>query len=208
VSLDLTPPRAHDPKVSRPRVTLVYHLSDAAVRDGWGAVRPEEGEAQTLAQLHVFLADTGCQVTVRPVIDPAATAPIDGYEIPHRVRGAVRLRHPGEVFPYGSSTSAHMDLDHTIPYQPMSGGGPPGQTSVDNLGPLSRPAHRATTLGRWSRRQPDPGLFVWRSPNGWVHLLTNHGNLNLGTSTFAHAIWHAATQATPTDDSQAAPNTS
>jgi hypothetical protein len=34
---------------------------------------------------------------------------------------------------------------------------------------------------------------VWKSPNGWVHLLTNRGNLDLGTSSFAQAIWHAAT---------------
>jgi hypothetical protein len=193
-SLDLTR-RSTGGKASRPRVTLVFHLSDAAVRDGHGTVRPEHGDPQTLAQLHGFLADTGCQVTVRPVIDPAEAAPIDGYEIPHRIRAAVRLRHPGETFPYGSGTGASLDLDHTIPYRPMIRGGPSGQTGVDTLGPLSRPVHRATTLGRWQRRQPDPGSFVWRSPNGWVHLLTNHGNLRLGNSSFAQAIWRAAVTA-------------
>ena len=193
-SLDLTP-RPTGGKASRPRVTLVFHLSDAAVRDGHGTVRPEHGEPQTLAQLHAFLADTGCRVTVRPVIDPAEEAPIDGYEIPHRIRAAVRLRHPGETFPYGSSTGASLDLDHTAPYRRMDLGGTSGQTAVDNLGPLSRPAHRATTLGRWQRRQPDPGSFVWRSPTGWIHLLTNHGSLNLGTSSFAQSIWRAAVMA-------------
>jgi hypothetical protein len=133
-------------------------------------------------------------VTVRPVLDPAESAPVDGYEIPHRIRAAVRLRHPGEVFPYGPSTSNNLDLDHTIPFTPMSRGGPPGQTGIDTLGPLSRPAHRATTHGRWRRRQPDPGTFVWRSPNGWVHLVTNQGTLTLGTSDFARTIWHAAMQ--------------
>ena len=133
---------------------------------------------------------------MRPVLDPADTAPVDGYEIPHRIRAAVRLRHPGETFPYGSGTGANLDLDHTVPYRQLGLGGTCGQTGVDNLGPLSRPAHRATTLGRWQRRQPDPGSFVWRSPNGFIHLLTNHGSLNLGPSSFAQAIWRAATTET------------
>lgn len=192
-SLDLTPPPEGGAR-SRPRVTLVFHLSDATVRDGHGTVRPEHGAPETLAQLHAFLADTGCAVTVRPVVDPAATAPVDGYEIPHRVRAAVRLRHPGEAFPYGPGTSAGLDLDHTIPYRPLSRGGPRGQTGLDTLGPLSRAAHRATTLGRWRRRQPTPGTFVWKSPNGWVHLLTNQGTLDLGRSSFGQAVWRAATR--------------
>jgi hypothetical protein len=203
-SLSLTPQSGGD-KVSRPRVTLVFHLSDAAVRDGHGVVRPEHGDPETLAQLHAFLADTSCQVTVKPVIDPATIAPVDGYEIPHRVRAAVRLRHPGEVFPYGPGTTTGLDLDHTIPYRPPSRGGPPSQTGVDTLGPLSRAAHRATTLGRWRRRQPTPGTFVWKSPNGWVHLLTNQGTLDLGSSGFGQAVWRAATTPTEQDLASSGP---
>ncbi|MET1006658.1 MAG: HNH endonuclease, partial [Propionibacteriaceae bacterium] len=95
-------------------------------------------------------------------------------------------------------------LDHTIPYLPMSRGGPPGQTGVDTLGPLSRSAHRATTFGRWRRRQPDPGTFTWRSPNGWIYLVSNQGTFNLGNSPFAHAVWHAAIAAQHPDSAQKA----
>jgi hypothetical protein len=200
-TLDLTP-QPGTAKASRPRVTLFYHLSDAAIQAGHGTVRPEHGTPETLAQLHTFLADTGCHITIRPVIDPANTAPIDGYEIPHRIRAAVRLIHPGEAFPYGTGTGPNLDLDHSTPYLPMNRGGPPGQTAVDKLGPLSRPVHRATTHGQWDRRQPHPGTFAWRSPTGWIFLVTNQGTLNLGPGSFAQAIWRAATAADQPDAAQ------
>lgn len=55
----------------RPRVVLHFHLSDTAIRTRSGLVRPEYGTANTLAQLRDWLADTGCPVTVQPVLDPA-----------------------------------------------------------------------------------------------------------------------------------------
>ncbi len=137
-------------------------------------------------------------MTVRPVVDPAHLAPVDGYETPTRLRAALRLRHPAEVFPYGVGTSAHLDgadldLDHTIPYLPPSRGGPPGQTGLANLGPLSRSSHRAVTHGGWRRRQPEPGRYVFRSPTGHIYLVTNQGTLPLGRNRFADQIWRAAT---------------
>jgi hypothetical protein len=126
------------------------------------------------------------------VIDPADTAPVDGYEIPHRIREAVRLRNIADVFPYGSNLSAAMDLDHTRPWRSPDHGGPPEQTGPGNLGPLSRTVHRAATSGRWRKRQPDPGTYLWRSPHGWIYLVTNHGTLSLGHSAFAEQVWRAA----------------
>lgn len=129
---------------------------------------------------------------MRPVWDPAEVAPVDAYEIPHRTRDAVRLRNLADVFPYGSCTSATMDLDHTVPYVPMNYGGPPGQTAVVKLGPLTRRHHRAVTHGRWQRRQPTNGHFVFRSPKGYVYLITNQGTLTLGRTPFGDAVWAAA----------------
>jgi hypothetical protein len=60
-------------------------------------------------------------VKLQPVIDPQDTPPVDGYEIPRRIREAMFLRMP--------------DLDHTKSYQPLARGGPPGQTGVHALGP-------------------------------------------------------------------------
>ena len=84
-----------------------------------------------------------------------------------------------DVFPYGSCTTATMDLDHTKPYLPMNRGGPPGQTSLANLGPMTRYHHRAVTHGHWEKRQPAPGRTV-PSPMGYHYLVTNQGTLTLG----------------------------
>ena len=161
-------------------MVLHFHLSDTAIRTRSGLVRPEYGTANTLNQLREWLAETGCPVTVQPVLDPADVAPVDAYEIPQRTRDAVRLRNLADVFPYGSCTTATMDLDHTKPYLPMDRGGPPGQTSLANLGPMTRHHHRAVTHGRWGKRQPAPGQFLFRSPRGYVYLVTNQGTLPLG----------------------------
>ena len=235
-----------DPAALRPRVTLYFHLAEAALGAAGALVRPEHGDAISLDQLRDFLAETGCKVTVRPVITPADQAPVDGYEIPNRIREAVRLRNIVDVFPYGSCASVGMDLDHTRPYrfgdppdrargkewpegqrpdaiempegdqtEPRGceqkhayvqaraeesvavTGSPPAQTGLHNLGPLSRASHRAATPGkhaggRWLKRQPDSGSFVWRSPHGWIYLVTADGTLRLGTGAFAKSVWRAA----------------
>ena len=186
-------PAGLDLKRLRPKVVLHFHLSDTAVRTQSGLVRPEYGTANTLAQLKDWLAETGCHVTVQPVLDPADVAPVDAYEIPQRTRDAVRLRNMADVFPFGSCTTATMDLDHTKPYLPMDRGGPPGQTSLANLGPMTRHHHRAVTHDRWGKQQPAPGQFLFRSPKGYVYLVTNQGTLPLGRTRFAQAIWRAAT---------------
>ena len=82
-----------------------------------------------------------------------------------------------------------MDLDHTQPYRPRNKGGPPGQTRLGNLGPMSRSSHRAVTHGGWRRAQPGPGYFVHRSPQGYVYLVTNQGTLALGRTAFSSAVW-------------------
>jgi len=50
------------------------------------------------------------------VLDLARQAPVDAYEIPDRLREAVRLRTPADTFPYASNTGRRMDPDHTDPY--------------------------------------------------------------------------------------------
>ena len=191
VSLDLRPPVGEwDASAARPRVVVHFHISDETIRAGVGMVRPERGEPISLQQLREFLAGSGCHVRVQPVIDPAATAPVDGYEIPLRLRRAVRYRDIADVFPWASCLSPGMDLDHSIPYATA---GPPGQTGIGNLAPLSRAAHRAKTLARWHLRQPHPGTYVWRTPHGWTFLVTNQGTLPLGNTAFSHAVWQLAT---------------
>ena len=192
-SLNLSPPAGPiNRKASRPQVVLHFHLSDAALLSGFGLVRPEHGNAQTLGQLQTWLAETGCAVQVRPILDASQTRPVDAYETPLWLRDLLLSRNPVDVFPFGVATSRSMDADHSIPYLAMAEGGPPGQTGLHNLGPHNRPHHRVVTHGRWRRCQPEPGTYVFRSPHGYVFVVTNQGTLNLGNGPFAQQVWRQA----------------
>jgi hypothetical protein len=146
-SLSMTPPPGFSTKAARPRVVLHFHLSEAALRSGQVLVRPEHGGPITLDQLTEFLGRSRCQIRIQPVLDPTEVAPVDGYEIPARLRAAVRVRQIADVFPFGTCLNQNIDIDHTEPYIPMDYGGPPGQTRLGNLGPLARTSHRAVTHG-------------------------------------------------------------
>ena len=192
-SLSMAVPPGFDAKAARPRVVLHFHLSEAALTSGHAVVRAEDGGFLTLDQLAEFLGQCGCQVRIQPVLDPTEVAPVDGYEIPARLRAAVRVRQIADVFPFGTCLSSKMDIDHTERYVSMDYGGPPGQTRLSNLGPFTRPGHRAVTHGGWQKHQPEPGYYVHRSPTGYTYLVTNQGTLALGRTPFSAAIWEAAT---------------
>jgi hypothetical protein len=191
-SLSTALPPGFDASAARPRIVLHFHLAEAALRSGHAVVRPEDGGPLTLDELVEFLDRTGCRVRIQPVLDPTEVAPVDGYEIPARLRAAVRAKQIADVFPFGTCLSENMDLDHTERYVPMDYGGPPGQTRLGNLGPMARPGHRAVTHGGWQKHQPEPGYFVHRSPTGYVYLVTNQGTLALGHTNFSAAVWQAS----------------
>lgn len=158
----------------RPRAVLYVHLAqDALNPDAAGVARFEGAGPITLEQAKSFLGH--CHVTLKPVIDLADQTPVDAYEIPDRLREAVHLRSPVDVFPFATSTSRLGDLDHTVPYTSPDDGGPPGQTSLDNLGPMTRRHHRIRTHGRWQVTQPFSGVFVWRAPQGQHYLVDQNG---------------------------------
>jgi hypothetical protein len=166
--------------------------ADVAGTGGRGQVGRIEGVGPvTIDQIRRFLASSHCRIRIQPVLD-SNPAPVDSYEIPTRTREALRLRNPASIFPYAPTTSRTMDLDHTTPYQPPDRGGPPGQTGLHNLGPLSRSHHRLKTFSRWTVLQPQPGIYLWRSPHHWIYLTTNTGTHDLGNNPFAHALWKAA----------------
>ncbi len=106
------------------------------------------------------------------MFNPNGITPVDAYEIPGRLRRAVLLRHPFEVFPYSSYPSTGLDLDHTTPYR---WSGTPAQTRTDNLGPLRRKTHRAKTHAGWRLSQPEPGRYTWTSPLGRRYVVTPTG---------------------------------
>jgi hypothetical protein len=97
--LSMAVPPGFDASAARPRVVLHIHLSAAALHIGHVLVRPEDGGPLTLHQLVGFLSRSGCQVRIQPLLDPIEIAPVDGYEIPQRLRAAVRARQVADVSP-------------------------------------------------------------------------------------------------------------
>lgn len=143
-------------------------LDDVATVAGWGAV----------LRTHLATVLDGCRVTLRPVVVADAVPAVDTYEPPDSLRFAVTERNTVDVFPHGTRQARSCDLDHTVPYDHAA---PPGaaQTSVSNLGPLSRFAHRLKTHGGWRLRQPAPGVYAWTSPLGYRYLVTDRGTIRL-----------------------------
>lgn len=160
---------------SLPSHSLVVHLNTAdpgvAEVEGWGALL-----SQTLPR---FLA--GSRVVVRPIVDPTAIRPADSYQVPAEMRFALEQRNPVDVFPFATRPARRCDIDHTAPFQP----GEPGQTRLDNLGPLSRYTHRAKTHGGWRLEQPAPGVYEWTSPMGYRYLVTADGSVRLAAPSVA-----------------------
>ncbi|MFT4164262.1 MAG: HNH endonuclease [Microlunatus sp.] len=173
------------------KAVVHVHVTDQTLIDQHGVLRTADGPI-TLEQFRRWLTDADPTITIRPVLDPAAVAAVDSYEIPTAIREAVHTRHPGSVWPFSPVAEVGMggrlDLDHTRSYRPN---GPPGQTAVDKLAPLARSEHRAKTVGGWQVRSPIQGAYVWRSPQGLISLVTNQGTLLLGDSAWARQVWQA-----------------
>jgi hypothetical protein len=151
------------------------HLTDKTLATGTGVLRAEEVGPLLAGQLSELLGHD--QVIVKPVIDLHDQVSVHAYEILDRIRERVRLRHPVDMFPYGTAeATTRMDQDHITPYDrtgppdpPDQPGppSPPGQTNTDNLIPQSRLHHRAKTFGGWSNRRLPNGAIEWISPHGF-----------------------------------------
>ncbi len=160
-------PGAGDPPVPRfgfdwsqllPSLTMYLHLSAEDLAAGRDGVVRWEGEGPvTHAFVHEHLRPLHAY-DLRPVIDLAHQAPADAYELPDRLREAVRLRTPADGFPYASNTSRRVDADHTTALD--AGPSRRDRVTVDpagNLAPLGRFTHRIKTHGRWCCASPSTG---------------------------------------------------
>ena len=167
-------------------VQLVVHINgdDPALHGEPG--QPEASGAATIERWGAFLSSrlpeflSGSRVVVRPVIDLNTNASIEHYRPDARMRFALIQRHPVEVFPYGTRASRGCDIDHPVAYHPD---GPPDQTRMDNLGPLSRFSHRGKTHGGFEVDQISPGVFHWRTPAGFEYLVSPAGTINITAPT-------------------------
>jgi hypothetical protein len=174
-----TKPGQVDPRKLLPDATLYIHMSEAMLRGEPGGVARVEGVGPvTREQVIEFLGHTNVRTV--PVLDLAAQTPVDGYEVPTRMAEALHLRNPACVSPWSSNLSRRKDKDHVHEYLRPDRGGPPGQTSLDNLAPLGRFAHRVKTHGRWRPRQTGPGVYEWTSPNGYRFRVDATGTHPLG----------------------------
>ncbi|GAA1833333.1 hypothetical protein GCM10009812_27340 [Nocardioides marinus] len=195
---------ASEERASRPprnprQVVLHLHLSEAALRGNEGPGAPQvdpdtgrlglhlarlENHHQTLTAdtVREWLTMPGANIVVKPVIDLHDQIAVDAYEIPDRISTRVKLKRTTCVFPHCTRTSARVDLDHIEEYVPPDQGGPPGQTSTQNLAPLCRRHHRAkthpspastsSTNTRWDYDQLTPTTWLWTSPHG-IRLLVH-----------------------------------
>ncbi|MCL2652915.1 MAG: hypothetical protein FWD63_03905, partial [Propionibacteriaceae bacterium] len=142
--------------------------------DPTAPVRVENIGPVLTSQLATITQTTKVRVT--PVVHlDGTTIAVDQYEIPARIRRRVLLANPHDIFPWSSVESRHLDLDHTIPYQP----GIPNQTRSNNLAPITRRAHRAKTHANWQLTQPAPGVYIWQTPAGQTIQVDNKGTHRL-----------------------------
>jgi hypothetical protein len=154
-----------------PAVVIYVHLYGGVDSDG--VARVESGGPVTEEWVREHLG-AHARFTIRPVLDIPGMAPVDAYEIPERHRTAVRLMTPDDTFPY--SSSLHPDqIDHTVPYQHGASAAGAGQSRLGNYGPMSTPHHRLKTFGRWTVKQPFPGIYLWRDPYGALYLVDHTG---------------------------------
>ena len=161
--------REASPAHTRPRAVVYLHLSEQALR-GHGVTRAEEIGTLTRRQLIDLLGHH--HVTVRPVIDLNENLAADCYEVPVAIAEQLRLARPADAFPYAESLSRRQDRDHTIPYDPH---GPPGQTTLGNLGHLVRRHHRVKTHAAGWQVSQDSGRFTWTTPHGRVVVTDGRG---------------------------------
>lgn len=157
-----------------PRGVLHVHLHEAALHGTDGVARVEGFGPITISRLTELLARL--DVTIQPVKDLSDRVRYTAYEHPESLRDQVHLVTGGDYWPYASSTSRKVDLDHPTPFDHGAGREPPpDQTGSHNSGPLGRRHHRWKTHAGYQSRQCGKGRYVWLTPNGLGFLVDHAG---------------------------------
>jgi hypothetical protein len=158
-----------------PKVVLHVHLHEAALSGADGVARIEGLGPVTIARLTELLR--GSVVDVKPVKDLSNRVRYTVYEHPESLRDQVHLITCGDYWPFASSTSRKVDMDHPTPYDHGDDGRdpPPDQTGSHNSGPLGRRHHRWKTHAGYRSRQCGEGRYVWLTPHGQGFLVDHTG---------------------------------
>jgi len=168
-----------DPSKLLPEVTLHVHTYRGP-DPTTGVVRVEDVGPVTEAWVREFLGPQA-RFRIQQVVDLEGQAPVDGYEIPDRHRQAVHLMTPADTFPFASNTTRTKQIDHTEPYQ-HGADRPNGQSGLGNYGPMTTFHHRIKTFGKWTLKQPFPGIYLWRDPHGALYLVDHTGTRRLANA--------------------------
>jgi hypothetical protein len=165
--IDLTP--------LKPKAVLHIHLHEAALHASDGVARVEGLGPLTMTRLAELLRHH--TVKVQPVKDLSNRVRYTAYEHPETLRDQVHLVTGGDYWPFATSTSRAVDVDHPIPYQHGEPGQepPPEQTGPHNSGPLGRRHHRWKTHAGYRSRQCGEGRYVWLTPHGLAFLVDHTG---------------------------------
>lgn len=115
---------------------------------------------------------SGKTVQLRPVIDLPRLPDEDQYRPTLAMRRAVLARWRSEAFPFSTTRSIRSQLDHVISY---FRNGPPGQTGLKKLIPLTSRVHRPKTALVWLVRMDEHARPIWTSPLGYQYLVTPYG---------------------------------
>ena len=154
-------------------VTLYLHLSDQALGGG-GVGRCENTRSPiTPDRIRDWCGREGVQLTIKPVIDLQDHVHVAAYEVPDRLKEATGLRDVQCVFPWCTRPARSCDRDHVIPHDQG------GSTCSCNIAPLCRHHHRLKTLTAWRYKMPEPGVYLWTSPHGYLFLRDHSGTVDV-----------------------------
>ena len=166
-------PRTSKKNDGRP-VTLYLHLSDQALAGAGGVGRCENTRTPiTPDRIREWCGREGVQLTIKPVIDLDDHVHVSAYEVPDRLKEATGLRDLQCVFPWCTRPARGCDHDHVIPHDQG------GSTCSCNIAPLCRHHHRLKTLTAWRYTMPEPAVYVWTSPHGYVFLRDHTGTVDV-----------------------------
>jgi hypothetical protein len=160
-----------------PTVWLFVHTSGVSTGSTIGVARVEGMSPVTDGWVRTHLGER-CRFKITEVIDPMGQTPVDSYEVPDRHGQAVHLMTPADTFPFASSTSRGMQIDHTREYSR----GRRDQSRIGNYGPMVTFHHRIKTHSGWHVEQPYPGIYVWRDPYGAFYLVDHTGTRGLDSA--------------------------
>ena len=203
------------------RTTLYLHCSLADLFDPTDPTEMTVGEVEklgpvTVAKIRDWVGRT--DVTVRPVLDLAATAAVDRHDPPEAMREQVILRDQHCIFPWCQRDARDCDLDHISPLRRARPTGPdpprqprtpvPAPPPLQNRRPLAIPTQPrrhlpvALTPGPHLPRHPDrhdlpPGQLSTRldhpTPVGRSSLLAGCTGPNISRTVATQAVSDVAT---------------